>query len=184
MDRIPTSEPVAASRLELDDPRFHATSLLHLVEPIRFRGGSSARVYPTVAWLSSAGRAGSVSDRSTRRSFAFDSLRRFAIRLICVQTEETIAMSVTKEDLESFHGFACGRLSHGGVESFEALLSEWRERKETNAAIREAIDELNAGLGQPLEEAMEEIRIRGPGQDVLSADDFDLPEESPSDRDG
>lgn len=72
-------------------------------------------------------------------------------------------MAVTKNDLQDFQRFADEKLSNGGAESLHELVTQWeaaRQRAETNAAIREAIDQLNAGLGEPLDVAMEDIRQR------------------------
>jgi hypothetical protein len=71
-------------------------------------------------------------------------------------------MPATLEELEAFHRFATARLNNGGGQlSLEQLLSEWlsrRDREEVNAALRQAIAEMRAGEGQPLGEAMEELR--------------------------
>lgn len=45
----------------------------------------------------------------------------------------------------------------------QQLNSQWqaaRQQADTDAAIREAIDQMNAGLGEPLEDAMADIRRR------------------------
>ena len=75
-------------------------------------------------------------------------------------------MTVTQEQLDSFHRFASEKLGNGGGElTWQELLALWRlenpseqERSQTNAAIRNALEEIEAGLVQPADEAMEEIR--------------------------
>jgi hypothetical protein len=68
-------------------------------------------------------------------------------------------MHATRQELDSFHEFALAKLCNGGADlSMEQLLADWRERNECNAALREAIAEMRAGKGQPLDEALDEIR--------------------------
>lgn len=71
-------------------------------------------------------------------------------------------MTVTREDLADFSRFVDEKLSNGGSElTMEYLVIEWktvRERAATNTAINEALEQMDAGLGQPLDEAMAEIQ--------------------------
>ncbi len=72
-------------------------------------------------------------------------------------------MSVTDEDLSKFVQFARARLGIQKADSLEQLVAEWTatgERIATSEAICEAIDQMDAGLGDPLNEAMEDIRRR------------------------
>ncbi len=46
------------------------------------------------------------------------------------------------------------------IPSPEECLRLWRERQEVNAAVREGLDQMRAGFGQPLEEFVSEIRFR------------------------
>ena len=73
-------------------------------------------------------------------------------------------MAVTQEQLDEFHRFASEKLSNGGGElSWPELLRLWqacREREEVNAAIRQGIEEMDAGLGRPLDEFMDEFRSK------------------------
>ena len=73
-------------------------------------------------------------------------------------------MPVTHNDLEHFHHFASERLENAETEmTFDDLVTQCRdERSVTNDALREAFAQLDAGLEQPLDEAMEEIRQRLP----------------------
>jgi hypothetical protein len=70
-------------------------------------------------------------------------------------------MPTTLDQLESFHGFARHAISAGQDLSLEEYLHRWRTayvRAETNSALREAIEEMENGLGQPVCEAIEDIR--------------------------
>ena len=71
-------------------------------------------------------------------------------------------MLVTPEQLDQFHRFASERLENAETElTLDDLVAQWRdEREATNAALGEAFAQLDAGLEQPLDEAMEEIRQR------------------------
>ena len=71
-------------------------------------------------------------------------------------------MSATREEIDAFHEFAASKLNNGGAGlSLEQLLAEWRASGpcgDVHVALRQAISEMRAGLGQPLDEALEEIR--------------------------
>ncbi len=75
---------------------------------------------------------------------------------------ETNPMSVTQEQLDDFHRFATERLNNGSSEvSFDDLVIEWdsvRNRDEINAAIRQGLDDIDAGRHRPADEVMEELR--------------------------
>ena len=69
-------------------------------------------------------------------------------------------MAVTKEELDSFHRFANTVVDEGEAElSLEQLVIKWRanQRAAVNDAIREGIADMNAGLGRPAGEVMEEL---------------------------
>ena len=71
-------------------------------------------------------------------------------------------MSVTQTQIDSFHRFASEKLVNGGSDlSWDELFILWQsscEREEINAAIREGLEDVEAGRCQPAAEAMEEIR--------------------------
>ncbi len=70
-------------------------------------------------------------------------------------------MAVTQADIQAFNDYAQKRLSNGGVESIEMLFREWlnaREASELAEDIRQAELDFAAGRGQPLEEAIADIR--------------------------
>lgn len=68
-------------------------------------------------------------------------------------------MNSTRQELDRFHDFALAKLSNGGAGlSLEQLLADWREKSDCNVALREAIAEMRAGKGQPLDEALDDIR--------------------------
>ena len=71
-------------------------------------------------------------------------------------------MSATLQELDNFHRFAADQLRHEGPAlSLEELLARWRsarERTEANAGIIQGLEEMNAGLGRPLDEFMTEFR--------------------------
>ena len=73
-------------------------------------------------------------------------------------------MPATQQVLDNFHRFAVEQLRHqASTASLEELLARWRaarERTETNAAIREGLAQMNAGLGRPLDEFMADFRAR------------------------
>lgn len=71
-------------------------------------------------------------------------------------------MSATRDQLESFQQFAAKRLATADVEpSFDELLFEWQDlqdREEINEAIRRGIADFKAGLHEPAEKVMADIR--------------------------
>ncbi|HUG94102.1 MAG TPA: hypothetical protein VML55_24945 [Planctomycetaceae bacterium] len=76
-------------------------------------------------------------------------------------------MTVTREQLDNFHEFAARQLDNGGSElSLEQLLDLWRienpapdERSENVAAIRQAVDDMDAGdVGEPADVVIQEVR--------------------------
>ncbi len=73
-------------------------------------------------------------------------------------------MSVTKEQLDSFHRFASERLDNGDV-SWQELFQLWQlenptdeERAEVNAIIRQGDEDIAAGRGRPADEVNNELR--------------------------
>ncbi len=75
-------------------------------------------------------------------------------------------MGLTAQQLDGFHQFAREQLDSGEAGlSLEKLASRWlaaQQRADTDAdtALHEAIDQMNAGRGESLDDAMEEIRRR------------------------
>jgi hypothetical protein len=71
-------------------------------------------------------------------------------------------MTATREEIDAFHEFAASKINNGGAGlSLEQLLADWRATGSTcdlHVALRQAIAEMRAGEGQPLDEALEEIR--------------------------
>ncbi len=71
-------------------------------------------------------------------------------------------MAVTQAQLDEFHRFATDRLNNGGSElSFDDLVFEWdsvRNRDQINVAIRQGLDDIDAGRHRPADEVMEEMR--------------------------
>lgn len=67
-------------------------------------------------------------------------------------------MTVTKNDIQSFHQFADDKLANGGVGSLHKLVTEWEERQEVNAAIREGIADVEAGRTEPFFESQNRFR--------------------------
>lgn len=70
-------------------------------------------------------------------------------------------MTVTQADIQAFADYAAARVNNGGVESMSQLLRDWlaaRERDEVNAAIREGLDDIDAGRTRPAREFMAEVR--------------------------
>jgi hypothetical protein len=70
-------------------------------------------------------------------------------------------MSVSLEQLDSFHRFAQQKVQVGEVESIAELARQWEiehEREEVNEAIREAIEDLNAGRYRPAADVSRDMR--------------------------
>lgn len=71
-------------------------------------------------------------------------------------------MAVTQDQLDDFHRFASAKLDNVGADlSWEELFILWqseRERDEINAAIREGLDDVEAGRVRPADEVMRELR--------------------------
>lgn len=70
-------------------------------------------------------------------------------------------MAVTKEELESFHEFACNQVEQGDDLSIDEILMDWhdsRDRDEINSIIRQGLADIDADRGQPAREVMEELR--------------------------
>lgn len=67
----------------------------------------------------------------------------------------------TATELKEFRDFLDAQLGLGETPPTpEECLSLWRERQEANAAIREALDEMRAGKGIPLDEFIAGFRRR------------------------
>lgn len=74
-------------------------------------------------------------------------------------------MPVAKEEIDRFHRFVDETADNGGADlSLEELLrlcgAEQRERDQANEGIRRGLQELEAGLGRPLDEFAAEFRKR------------------------
>lgn len=73
-------------------------------------------------------------------------------------------MPTTREELDQFHQFAIEQISHSGSPlKFDDLVTTWRqlrERVEVQKKLQEALAEMDAGLGRPAREVMEEIRVK------------------------
>lgn len=72
-------------------------------------------------------------------------------------------MSVTQEQLDSFHEYASAKLRNGGVESLAQCVADWSaaiEFEETIAAIKRSEEDFAAGRSYTLEESGAEIRRR------------------------
>ena len=75
-------------------------------------------------------------------------------------------MTVTEEQLDSFHRFAKKKLADNGSNlSWKELFQLWRlenptpeEREEVAAAIRQGEADIAAGRGRPADEVNEELR--------------------------
>ena len=70
----------------------------------------------------------------------------------------------TLEELNRFHEFAMDSIrEHGETVSLIQLFRKWlalKEREEVNAAIRQGLAEMEAGLSRPADECMAEFRLR------------------------
>ena len=69
-------------------------------------------------------------------------------------------MSIINDELESFNRFAAHEVERGNVTSLEQLVTLWRtqQREGVNAAIRQGLEEADAGLGRPLDDFMDDFR--------------------------
>jgi hypothetical protein len=66
---------------------------------------------------------------------------------------------MTKAQLDDFHTFATRQLANGGADlSLEDLVWKWRDRAEMCEEIRTGLENRKAGLGIPLEQAINELR--------------------------
>lgn len=76
-------------------------------------------------------------------------------------------MSIAHDELESFHQFAEQRLKSGGPQSLDELFDLWRiehpsdeEQADVHAAIREGLDDIEAGRFRPAADVMTELRAK------------------------
>jgi hypothetical protein len=70
------------------------------------------------------------------------------------------AMPVTLEQLTSFQRFAEHVVSNGGADSFDELLQRWQaeeEYLEVEAAVKQGLREIDASLGRPANEFLDEF---------------------------
>ena len=71
-------------------------------------------------------------------------------------------MTVTQDELDSFHRFATERLRKNDRElTIDDLVIEWdstRNREEINAAIREGLEDIDAGRARTADQVTEELR--------------------------
>lgn len=69
----------------------------------------------------------------------------------------------TQQELLEFHHFAQQRLSDGATGTLQELLDEWNtlhQHECSVAGIRESMNQYEAGLALPVNEAFEEIRTK------------------------
>ena len=66
------------------------------------------------------------------------------------------------ETLAEFHKFVGQQLSQPEAASMspEEVLARWREHQETLAAIREGLEDIDAGRTRPVEELIQELNAR------------------------
>ncbi len=76
-------------------------------------------------------------------------------------------MSVVHDELAGFQRFAEEKLRRGEVESLDELFDLWRlehaapdEQAEVHAAIREGLEDLQAGRFRPADEVTAELRAK------------------------
>lgn len=72
-------------------------------------------------------------------------------------------MSITRNEIDSFHRFAAAKLENGGVQSLEEVLRQWRAARydeETIESIRRGLEQANAGQLRPFDEVDAEIRAK------------------------
>ncbi|MCH8042744.1 MAG: hypothetical protein IID44_03405 [Planctomycetes bacterium] len=67
-------------------------------------------------------------------------------------------MSVTKDDIQDVNRFVDEKLVNGGAESLRQLVTEWEERQEVNAAIRQGIADIDADRTEPFFESQDRFR--------------------------
>lgn len=67
-------------------------------------------------------------------------------------------MSVTKDDIQDFNRFVDEKLANGGADSLRQLVTEWEERQQVNAAIRQGIADIDAGRTEPFFESQDRFR--------------------------
>lgn len=66
----------------------------------------------------------------------------------------------TSSELERFHQFVAEQLDAERDLTPEQALALWRERNETIAAVREALDAVNAGQTRPVDEFIRDFQKR------------------------
>jgi len=73
-------------------------------------------------------------------------------------------MSITNDELNSFHQFALAVIQEQGKDlTLESLVSQWRnsqERRETNEAISQSLAEFESGQGRPVKEFLDEMKTK------------------------
>lgn len=73
-------------------------------------------------------------------------------------------MPATKQEIDSFHQFASEQCAGLGIEvSLEELLVLWRQEREyseTVEDVRRGIHDFDAGRGQPLADAFQDVRAQ------------------------
>jgi hypothetical protein len=70
-------------------------------------------------------------------------------------------MSVSLEQLESFHRFAQQKVQVGEADSIAELAREWeiaQDREDVNEAIREAMEDFKAGRFRPAADVSRDMR--------------------------
>jgi len=73
-------------------------------------------------------------------------------------------MSISTDDLNSFHQFATSIVTRGQTTlTLSELVDHWQQSKEreaTNQSIRQSLAEFESGQGQPVEEFLDEIKSK------------------------
>jgi hypothetical protein len=70
-------------------------------------------------------------------------------------------VSVSLDQLDDFHRFALQQVQIGDAESIAELARQWdaaRERKEIEAALDEAMEDIKAGRYRPAEDVSRDMR--------------------------
>lgn len=74
---------------------------------------------------------------------------------------KAVSMKLTLEELNQFHSFAVSSLAREEGVSLQDLVQRWCDRREFDEAvsdIQQGLQDLEAGRGQPLAEAITDIR--------------------------
>lgn len=73
-------------------------------------------------------------------------------------------MSITTDDLKSFHQYAVNMVTRGQTElTLAELVAHWQqsqERAAANESIRQSLEEYESGQGQPVREFLGEMKSK------------------------